>query len=214
MKGGLFLGVGPGAAGGQPPHLARLVPAAIMALGLAGLPLTGGFLAKLAIKPVLGDGWAGSLGSASSAATALLMTHFLFRVAAMPAESPGPLKRSLLGAWLLVTVASILVPWTLYISIMAVPIADAVALPKLLQSLFPVLLGCFAGLAWQGWGGAFLRLEDDEVVLPVWAYIERMALRASDGFEQIDHMFRQWPVAVLSLFALAVTLAALMWAGT
>src|SRR4051794_35135099 len=64
VKGGLFLGVGLAPRAGEGRARLVLVPAAIIALaiialGMAGLPLSGGFLAKLAIKPVLGSGLAG-----------------------------------------------------------------------------------------------------------------------------------------------------------
>jgi len=45
-----------------------LVPAAVLALGLGGLPLTGGALAKLAVKTPLGDGLVGWLGTLSAIA--------------------------------------------------------------------------------------------------------------------------------------------------
>ena len=55
VKGGLFLAIGVSATAG-----ARLwpvlIPAAVLALGLGGLPLTGGTLAKLAVKAQFGEG--------------------------------------------------------------------------------------------------------------------------------------------------------------
>jgi multicomponent Na+:H+ antiporter subunit A len=49
VKGGLFLAIGLAALAGA--RLAPvLIPAAVLALGLGGLPLTGGALAKLAVK--------------------------------------------------------------------------------------------------------------------------------------------------------------------
>ena len=67
VKGGLFLAIG--AAEASPSHrlLRIMVPAAIIALGFGGLPLTGGALAKLAVKPALGYGLAGSLGMLAAA---------------------------------------------------------------------------------------------------------------------------------------------------
>jgi multicomponent Na+:H+ antiporter subunit A len=54
-----------------------LIPAAVLALGLAGLPLTGGLLAKLALKAQLGEGVIGIFATLSTAGSALLMLHFL-----------------------------------------------------------------------------------------------------------------------------------------
>ena len=58
-KGALFLAVGVAATGGARRWWPVLLPAAVLALGFGGLPLTGGGLAKLAVKPPLGEGvWA------------------------------------------------------------------------------------------------------------------------------------------------------------
>ena len=54
-----------------------LLLAAVLALGLGGLPLTGGALAKLAVKAPLGDGFVGLLANLSAVGTSLLMLHFL-----------------------------------------------------------------------------------------------------------------------------------------
>jgi hypothetical protein len=188
-----------------------LVPAAIMGLGLAGLPLTGGALAKLAIKPVLGEGWAGTLGTLSSLATALLMTHFLFRVAAMPAPvTPAALPGGLRWPWLIVAAASVFVPWALYLTVMDGSVAYALSPDVLWASLWPVVLGAALAAAVQRWGGSLPRIPDGDVVVLVAARVERIASRTGAGLEWLDGTLRQWPVAVLSLLAVSVILAGLM----
>ena len=89
MKGGLFLAIAAVAAAEAEGRRWTLILAGLMALGLAGLPLTGGYLAKLAVKDAFGSGWPYALATASSAGTALLMTHFLFRLVA---AHPSPLR--------------------------------------------------------------------------------------------------------------------------
>ena len=80
MKGALFLAVGV-AALTAPQRMGLVVlPGVVIALGLAGLPLTGGALAKLAVKDPLGYGLAGTLATWSAAGTALFMLHFFHRV--------------------------------------------------------------------------------------------------------------------------------------
>lgn len=67
----------------------------MLALSLAGLPLTGGSLAKLAVKAPLGDGAAASLANLSAAGTALLMLHFLTRLVRIePRDAPRRLRLS------------------------------------------------------------------------------------------------------------------------
>ena len=88
VKGGLFLAIG---AVGKRGLWPVLLPAAIIALGIGGLPLTGGYLAKLAVKDLLGKGVVGLLGALSGAASTLLMLHFLSRLALLQS---GPLAKS------------------------------------------------------------------------------------------------------------------------
>src|SRR5208282_550749 len=66
VKGGLFLAIGVAVTAG-PRLWPVLIPAAVLALGLGGLPLTGGALAKLAVKGQLGDGAVGTLAILSAA---------------------------------------------------------------------------------------------------------------------------------------------------
>jgi formate hydrogenlyase subunit 3/multisubunit Na+/H+ antiporter MnhD subunit len=213
VKGGLFLGVGLAPLAGAWRNRLVLVPAAIMALGMAGLPLTGGFLAKLAIKPVLGDGLAGLLGTVSSAATALLMTHFLFRVAALPKAAPAPPPgRDLRWPWLAVAVASVLVPWGLYPAVLGGSVTYALSASSLWRSLWPVLVGGGLGFAMQRWGGSVILVRDSNVIVPVSARVDRIMIGLGIAVERFDIVLREWPVAMLSLIAMAVALAVLMLA--
>ena len=88
VKGALFLAVGVAAMTGASRLGVVLVPGVIIGLGLAGLPLTGGALAKLAAKAPLGYGFVGILATLSAAGTALLMLHFLHRVASTSNREP------------------------------------------------------------------------------------------------------------------------------
>src|SRR5271157_835612 len=81
VKGALFLAVGFAAATDFRRNRAALLLPAALGLSLAGLPFTGGALAKLALKAPFGSGVAASLSYASAAATAALMLHFLMRLA-------------------------------------------------------------------------------------------------------------------------------------
>ncbi|HEX7199175.1 MAG TPA: proton-conducting transporter membrane subunit, partial [Dongiaceae bacterium] len=72
VKGGLFLAIGVAAVVGARPWPV-LIPAAVLALGLGGLPLSGGALAKLAMKAQFGEGVVGSLATLAAAGSTLLM---------------------------------------------------------------------------------------------------------------------------------------------
>ena len=123
--------------------LAGAVAGAVLALGLGGLPLTGGALAKLAVKAPLGDGVVGTLADLSAAGTTLLMLHFLQRLARGLSAQDGTSRRLPLGLswpWLVMALAPSLVPWLLY-PFVGGDIADALTPGALLDALWPVLIG-------------------------------------------------------------------------
>jgi formate hydrogenlyase subunit 3/multisubunit Na+/H+ antiporter MnhD subunit len=97
VKGTLFLTIGVAATVSGRRLWLVLLLAAVLALSLGGLPLTGGALAKLAIKARLGNGIASTAAAVSAPGTTLLMLHFLLRLArsrdARAADCSGRLPR-------------------------------------------------------------------------------------------------------------------------
>jgi formate hydrogenlyase subunit 3/multisubunit Na+/H+ antiporter MnhD subunit len=79
-KGALFLGLGVVADGVTRRRWLVVAPAALVGLGIAGLPLTGGAAAKLALKPLFDTPWLALLAALSAAGSTLLMLHFLRRL--------------------------------------------------------------------------------------------------------------------------------------
>ena len=114
VKGALFLTVGVAAVTSGRRLWLVLLLALVLALSLAGLPLTGGALAKLAVKAPLGDGIAGTLATISAAGTTLLMLHFLHRLARSSSQEGQAATFGLTLPWLAMVVASLAVPWLLY----------------------------------------------------------------------------------------------------
>jgi formate hydrogenlyase subunit 3/multisubunit Na+/H+ antiporter MnhD subunit len=113
-KGALFLGVGVVAACGRRALRWILPVVALMALAIAGLPLTGGALAKLAIKNPLGDGMAATLVTVSAVTTALLMLRFVHLEATAARRETGTPPLGLLLPWLAAVLAALALPWTLF----------------------------------------------------------------------------------------------------
>ena len=107
VKGALFLAIGTAANGPRRAWMV-LLPAAVIALGLAGLPFTGGYLAKMAVKPLFENGFT-LLAALCSAGSALLMVHFMNRLARIIPN--GPISAGLTLPWLCTFVAAIIVPW-------------------------------------------------------------------------------------------------------
>jgi formate hydrogenlyase subunit 3/multisubunit Na+/H+ antiporter MnhD subunit len=213
VKGALFLAVGVAQATGARRLWSVLLPAAVLALGLGGLPLTGGALAKLAVKAPLGDGIVGLLASLSSAGTTLLMLHFLRRLLMMSAhDAPRPAER-LSMPWLATAFAAVAVPWTLYLTVMGGTVAEALAPTPLWSAAWPVLLGGVLAIGLWRWGGNLPEVPEGDVVVLVAEDAKGLARATGAMLERMDGALRQWPVAGVSLLAVAVVLAALMLTG-
>ncbi len=206
-KGALFLAVGVAAVTAARRLRPTLLVAAVLALGLGGLPLTGGALAKLAVKAPLGDGVVGLLANLSAVATTLLMLHFLqclARTAAQEQQATAP--AGLAVPWQAMALASVAVPWLLY-PFAGGNVADALTLAALFDALWPVLIGAALALALRRWQSRLPPIPAGDIVEPA----ER-AFRASyavgSAMERADGWLRQWPAAGLSLLAIAVVLGA------
>jgi multicomponent Na+:H+ antiporter subunit A len=213
VKGALFLAVGVAAASGRNILRLVLVPAAVLALGLGGLPLTGGALTKYAIKGPLGDGLAGTLSLASAAGTTLLMLHFLRCLKAHGAKQPGARAGiGLKAPWLVLGVAALAVPWTLYLGI-AVPrgLLPSVMTPAAMWgALWPVLTGVALAAGLWRWGDRLPRVPAGDIAVFI-DMLARAAPRWGALVERADEFVRRWPVAVASLLAIAIALGAAMW---
>ncbi|HEY4167843.1 MAG TPA: proton-conducting transporter membrane subunit [Reyranella sp.] len=206
-KGALFLAVGVIATSATERRRPTLILATLVALGLAGLPLTGGALAKLAIKEPLGEGLVGMLSILSAIGTTVLMVHFIVRIArtAEPSTSvaPGP---DFLLPWRIIALAAIGVPWLLY-PVGGGDLIGAFAPGALLDAAWPVAIGVVLALALIKWGDRLPRIAAGDVVVPM----ER-AFHAGASLgaivERLDGQLRQWPAATLSLVLIAVALTA------
>jgi formate hydrogenlyase subunit 3/multisubunit Na+/H+ antiporter MnhD subunit len=212
VKGGLFLAIGVAATAG-----ARLwpvlIPAAVLALGLGGLPLTGGALAKLAVKAQFGEGVVGVLATLSAAGSTLLMLHFLRRlVQTVPPDSEAALPPAgYTWPWLIMAFAAVAVPWALYPTAESGSALEALAPGTLWAALWPVLLGGALAVGLWRWGHRLPRVPEGDVVV-----VGEAALRATvpwgEAIERADAYLRRWQVASLSLLALVIILGAAMLA--
>jgi formate hydrogenlyase subunit 3/multisubunit Na+/H+ antiporter MnhD subunit len=201
VKGALFLDVGVMAVTGRERRWPMLVPAAVIALGLGGLPLTGGALTKYAAKGLLGDGLAGTLAFVSSVATTLLMLHFLRRLVVKAAADPGArAPAGLTWPWLAMAAASIAVPWGGLLAIPNEMLPKALERSALWSALWPVLVGVALAVALDrlAWRAPHVPEGDIGVAFSgpgrVWA--------ASGALlERGDAFVRHWAVAGITLLA-------------
>jgi multicomponent Na+:H+ antiporter subunit A len=213
VKGGLFLAVGVISTTSAKRRRPMLLVAAVIALGLGGLPLTGGALAKFAVKGPLGDGVAAMVATVSAVATTLLMLHFLRRLAANAAQSAqasAPAGLSL--PWLAMAAASIAVPWVLYLTIPMGSLTEALAPKALWYALWPVLAGAVLAVGLARWGVRLPRVPEGDVAVAL-----DCATHAAAGWsvavERADTALRRWPAAGLSLLLLAILFGVAMLAS-
>jgi formate hydrogenlyase subunit 3/multisubunit Na+/H+ antiporter MnhD subunit len=211
VKGGLFLAIGVSAASG-PRRWPVLIPAAVLALGLGGLPFSGGMLAKFAVKAQLGDGIVGTLTTLSAVGSTLLMLHFLRRlVQTTPRDSATAAPTGLVRPWLIMAFAAVAVPWVLYPASGSGTLLNALAPETLWAALWPVLIGGVLAVGLWRWGHRLPRVPEGDVVV-----VGEAAIRATAPWgatiEGADGYLRQWPVASLSLLTLVIILGAAMLA--
>ena len=210
VKGALFLAVGVAAAG-RARSMLVLFPATVIALGLGGLPLTRGALAKLAVKGPLGDGFAGRLALLSAAGTTLLMLYFLRRLAeSTRQQATAPI--GLVWPWLLMAVLSMTVPWLVYEALPIGTWEDALAPSALWTLTWPMLLGGLLALSLWRWNDQLPRAPEGDIAAGIDS-ATRVTVSWGRLLEQADRVLRQWPTAGASLLIVTILLAAAMLVG-
>ncbi|KAA5602587.1 complex I subunit 5 family protein [Blastochloris sulfoviridis] len=198
-KGALFLAVGLAAARRS---LLVLGLTAIVGLGLAGLPLTGGMIAKSVIKVPLGDGVIATLAGLASIGTTLLILHFVGRLAAK-ASGDAPMPLALRSAWIAVAMAALAVPWALA---PGDAVAKALTAEAMWQAAWPIGIGAVLALALQRFGHRLPAVPEGDVAASGTA-LARLMQQGSDATARLEAHLRAWPVAGLSLLALALVLS-------
>jgi formate hydrogenlyase subunit 3/multisubunit Na+/H+ antiporter MnhD subunit len=208
-KGALFLAVGVAAASGGRARWLVLVPALVLALGFGGLPFTGGWLAKEAVKMELGGGVAGMLSALSAAGSTMLMLHFVGRLAAGRAENASERPaRGILLPWLGLAAASLLVP-VLCVVAVGGSFGASLRWAALAKALWPVLAGALLFGALLRWGGRLPGIPEGDVILPA-RRVLRLAAPIGPVLTRAEAALRAWPAAGIALLAVALALGALM----
>ena len=213
VKGGLFLAVGVVAPTKSRGLWLVLLPAAVVALGLSGLPFTRGALAKLAVKAPLGDGVVDMLATLSAIGTTLLMLHFLRRLMlSVSHDTESATPAGLVSSWLADALAAIVLPWALFPVIANVPLGDALAPKELWAALWPVLIGALLSVALWRWGHRLPRIPEGDVLV-AGKRAAPAVRQMGAAMEQIDWHLRRWPVAGVLFLVLTIILAGTMLAG-
>jgi len=208
-KGGLFLAIGVVALTGRCRLWPVLVPAAIVALGIAGLPLTGGGLAKLAVKDAMGYGLVGWLGKLSAVASALLMIHFLRRLAEDTAASDRPAPARLVLVWWGVAAASIALPWLLY-PLTGQSLAATLSPGALWDGVWPIAIGGLLAIGLGRFEAALPAIPAGDILVPL-LRLRPLVARLGDGIVRTEATIREWPVAGALFAALVLLIGAAMY---
>jgi formate hydrogenlyase subunit 3/multisubunit Na+/H+ antiporter MnhD subunit len=210
VKGALFLCVGVMAATGRERRWQVILPAAVIALGLGGLPLTGGALTKYAVKGLIGEGLASALAFGSSAATTLVMLHFLRRLMAnMAVDAGARAPAGLAWPWLTMAVASLAAPWGLFLYVPNEVVPKALAPASLWSALLPVLVGAGLALGLDRMARRLPRVPEGDIGPAALAGLGQVGAASGAVLERGDAFVRQWAVAGIVL----ITVAALFgWA--
>jgi hypothetical protein len=211
VKGGLFLAIGVADTAGAATWLV-LIPAAVLALSLGGLPLTGGALTKLALKAPLGAGFVGTLATMSAVGSTLLMFHFLRRLVQTAPAASGIKAIALSAPWLTCAVAAIAVPWVLFPAAESGTSLQALAPEGFWSSLWPVLVGGMMAFGLWRWEDRLPRIPPGDIVVAGEPAV-RAVLRWEEHIERADAYLRRWPVASLLLMSLVIVLTAAMLMG-
>ncbi|MGD2074997.1 MAG: proton-conducting transporter membrane subunit [Gammaproteobacteria bacterium] len=136
VKGALFLGMGEWERAGSRPWVLAVL--GLLALALAGAPLTGGAAVKSALGATLGDGGVnpGLIFALSGVGTVLLMTRFLWLLTRTPARAGAAVDRAA-ASWLILALPASWLPQVF------------TGLPPSLAGLTPLAAGLvLAGPAW------------------------------------------------------------------
>lgn len=224
-KGALFLAVGLVPAAKAALRKVLLVLTGFAALAVAGLPLSGGAAAKLAVKGPLGDATAGALVTISAVGTTLLMLRFLALLGREPASGPhdpggdGP-PLSMILPFVILVLAATATPWLLLLQLTDHHLAYAVEGANLWAAAWPLLLGLAAwALARRRLPPAVAVPAGDLVVLAeagavraavLWrALAPRLAFRRpkpvkaglADALAEVEGALARWPTAAAALLA-------------
>jgi len=209
VKGGLMLATGINA-GSERNGWLLIIPSTVLALALAGLPLTGGYLAKDAVKPFIGEGAFAIFSVLSSAGTALLMLLFAKRLAtALSDEKASSASLGLLASWLAIAALAIVVPWVLFVlAYTSLPI-ETFSISNYWPAIWPIVIGAALALAWLRQG-----YQPKEIDIRAEAnFLQCVTNFGTSVFERVDRILCQWQAGSISLLIVTTLLIMVIASG-
>jgi hypothetical protein len=140
------------------------------------------------------------------------MLQFLRSLAKTASQDPqARAAAGLVWPWLATAVVSLVVPWTLYLTVPSGTLPDPLSPAVLWKALWPVLLGAVLAIALWRWGRWLPRIPKGDVIVALDAGMQ-MAITWSKALERMDSVLRRWPTASVSLLLLTIALGAAVFA--
>ena len=165
-------------------------------------------VAKLAVKPPLGDGHRGPARDAGGGGQHA--PHAAFPAPSEAGCFAGSAGHGAARARLALAGDGICCrggPWTLFLIAGIGTLADALAPSALWAALWPVLLGGVLAVGLRRFGHHLPRVPEGDIVV-LGAPLARAGIALGAMLERTEGVLRQWPVAGMSLLALAALLGA------
>lgn len=189
-KGALFLSVGVVAATGRASLAPVMAVVGLVALSVAGLPLTGGALAKLAVKGPMDIGSAEMLLTLSAVGTALLLLRFvmlLWKEQATVAEARA--EPLLVLPFMAIAVAAVALPWVLFPAFSGLERVYAFTGSNIWSALWPLALAGALGAIALRLRVRAPRIPEGDIVAP----LERAVEAAVAGWTRQARWLRPVP---------------------
>jgi hypothetical protein len=148
----------------------------------------------------MGAGFAGTAAVASSIATTFLMIHFLRQLRLTASNDPGARAPTAIGAaWFAMVLASLALPWTLYLSIPLDTLWNAIAPAALWSALWPVLVGAGLAIVLNGIRARLPHVQAGDVGVALIPFGEEGGIAVGRLFEHVDAFARRWSVSCIAL---------------
>jgi hypothetical protein len=104
-------------------------------------------------------------------------------------------------------VVSLVVPWTLYLTVPRGTLPDPLSPAVLWKALWPVLLGAVLAIALERWWRSLPRIPKGDIIVALDGGM-RIAATLGKALGRMDRVLRQWPMAGVSLLLVTVVLGA------
>ncbi|WP_279482464.1 proton-conducting transporter membrane subunit [Aureimonas sp. SK2] len=172
-KGALFMGAGLAPLARPGARIGFLALLALPALSVAGLPLTGGALAKLAGKMPF-SGAAETLVTLSAAGTTLVMLRFLAAAGSQAGSGSERLPAARLAPMIAATLAAVALPWWLFPALSGQDLGYVLRPDNLWSAAWPVALAAAGFLVWRRAGFPAPAVPPGDILVPLTAALERL----------------------------------------